>query len=62
MDWLRRLFLGDDRLFLGDWHLYRTIRAEYFHRIKLESEARRFALYLDYDRHGNKNSTLIQER
>jgi hypothetical protein len=53
--WLKRLFLGDDRLFLSGSHMNGVFRAEHFHAVKCESEARRLTLFLDYERHGKQN-------
>lgn len=33
LTWLRRFFLGDDRLFLGGNHLNKVIRDNHFHGI-----------------------------
>lgn len=52
MDWLRRLFLGDDRLFLGGQHLNSVLRANKFHNTPDIGEIRKFKLFLDYERHG----------
>ncbi len=49
---LKRLFLGDERVFLDRSHLNQVLRADKFHGVPDIGETRKLKLFLDYERHG----------
>jgi hypothetical protein len=64
LTWFKRLFLGDDRLFLMGSHMARVLRDDAFHGVPdigSTDKANSCILVLDYERDGYVRLTNRQE-